>query len=221
MSDNAVIERVTRMVAPLVAQMHLDLYDIEFRGGTLRITIDTPPGTEGGVDLEMISLVTRMISRDFDHDDPVPGKYNLEVTSPGLERTLRTALHYHREVGKTVALRLRDPLDGERRMQGVLVAATDTDITIRLDDAERSERRIPHTQIDRARTVFIWGPAPKPGKAPAGTRSAGAKTASKTGPKSGSRLAGSSAGPAAGPEQTASAAATSSPAEASPTQEAP
>lgn len=220
MSDNAVIERVTRMVAPLVAQMHLDLYDIEFRGGTLRITIDTPPGTEGGVDLEMISLVTRMISRDFDHDDPVPGKYNLEVTSPGLERTLRTALHYQREVGKTVALRLRDPLDGERRMQGVLVAATDTDITIRLDDAELSERRIPHTQIDRARTMFIWGPAPKPGKAPAGSKLAGSKTAAKTGPKSGSRSAGSSAGPAAGLEQTASAAATSSPVEASPTQEA-
>jgi ribosome maturation factor RimP len=165
-SDNAVIERVTRMVAPLVAQMKLDLYDIEFRGGTLRITIDTPPGSETGVTLETIALVTRMISRDFDHDDPMPGHYNLEVTSPGLERTLRTPLHFQREIGKTVALRLRDQLNGERRLQGTLVAATDAEATIRLDDAELSERVVAYTQIDRARTVFVWGPAPKPGKKP-------------------------------------------------------
>lgn len=89
MSD-AVIERVTRMVAPLLVDLKLDLYDIEFRGGVLRITLDTPPGSPGGVNIDTISLVTRMISRDFDHDDPMPGSYTLEVTSPGLERTLRT-----------------------------------------------------------------------------------------------------------------------------------
>lgn len=180
MSDNTVIERVTRMVAPLVAQMQLELYDIEFRGGTLRITIDAPPGSSAGLDLEAIALVTRMISRDFDHDDPVPGHYNLEVTSPGLERTLRTPAHFQREIGKTLAVRLRDPLNGERRIQGSLVAATDSELTVRLDDAAMSERVVPYTQIDRARTVFVWGPSPKPGVKPGvkpGMRPAGAKPA--------------------------------------------
>jgi ribosome maturation factor RimP len=200
MSDNAILERVTRMVAPLVAQMQLELYDIEFRGGTLRITIDTPPGSETGVALDTIALVTRMISRDFDHDDPMPGHYNLEVTSPGLERTLRTPAHFQREVGKTVALRLRDSANSERRLQGTLIAATDADVTLRLDDEAASERVIAHSQIDRARTVFVWGPAPKPGKKPAGSKPAASKSS--------------------GSKKTAAHAATSSPTEASTTQEA-
>ena len=65
MSD-AVVERVTRMVAPLVADLKLDLYDLEYRGGVLRITVDTPPGSSGGVDLDTIALLTRMIGRDFE-----------------------------------------------------------------------------------------------------------------------------------------------------------
>lgn len=207
MSDNAVIERVTRMVAPLVAQMQLDLYDVEFRGGTLRITIDTPPGSPTGVSLDTIALVTRMISRDFDHDDPMPGHYNLEVTSPGLERTLRTPLHFQREIGKTLAVRLRDPMDGERRLQGTLVAADETAAMLRLDDAAMSERVVPYTQIDRARTVFVWGPAPKPGKQPSAT-----KTGDKPGKQPGTKRPGQ--------KQAASIVATSSPEEAPTPQEA-
>jgi ribosome maturation factor RimP len=155
------------MVAPLVADLKLELYDLEMRGGVLRITIDTPPGSPGGVDIDSLTLLTKMISRDFDHDDPMPGHYTLEVTSPGLERTLRLPTHYQREIGKTVALRLRDVVNGERRLQGTLVAADDTAATLRLDDEALSERVVPYDQIDRARTVFVWGPAPKPGKQPA------------------------------------------------------
>lgn len=166
MSD-AVVQRVTKMVAPLVADMKLDLYDIEYRGGVLRITIDTPPGSPGGVTLDEIALLTRMIGRDFDHDDPMPGHYTLEVTSPGLERTLRLPTHFQREIGKIVNIRLRDVASGDRRVQGTLIAATETDAVVRLDDAELTERTIAYSQIDRAKTVFIWGPAPKPGKAPA------------------------------------------------------
>jgi ribosome maturation factor RimP len=172
MSD-AVIERVTRMIAPLIADLKLDLYDIEFRGGTLRVTIDTPPGSPGGVDIDTITLVTRMISRDFDHDDPMPGHYTLEVTSPGLERTLRTPEHFQREVGKPVAIRLRDTAGIDRRVQGTLIAADQNEAIVRLDPepvkkkappAEPVERTIAYSQIDRAKTVFVWAAAPKPGK---------------------------------------------------------
>lgn len=180
MGDNATIARVTAMVAPLVADLKLDLYDVEFRGGTLRITIDTPPGSPSGVNLESIALVTRLLSRDLDHEDPVAGHYTLEVTSPGLERTLRTPLHFQREIGKTVAIRLRDTTHGERRVQGLLVAADDKAATIRPDDTETTARVIAYDQIDRARTVFVWGPAPKPGKAPRAKRGADAATPSNT-----------------------------------------
>lgn len=175
MSTETTLERVRRMVAPIIADLRLDLYDVEFRGGTLRITIDTPPGSEGGVDIDTLTLATKMISRDFDHDDPMPGHYTLEVTSPGLERTLRTPEHFRREVGKPVALRLRDVVQGERRVQGDLVAADDRAATIRAEDM--TERVIPYDQIDRARTVFVWGPAPKPGKQPARPKAAKKTTA--------------------------------------------
>lgn len=169
MGDGPVIERVRELVAPIAADLGLDLYDCEFTGGTLRVSLDTPPGSPSGVDLDTLSLATRLISRELDHTDPVPGRYTLEVTSPGLERPLRVPAHFRREVGKTVSVRLREVVDGHRRLQGELVAADDDGITIR---TEAGEIGLAHHQIDRARTVFVWGPSPKPGKA----RSAGRTT---------------------------------------------
>jgi ribosome maturation factor RimP len=166
MSESTTLDRVSSLISPILRDLQLELYDLEFRGGTLRVTVDTPPNSEGGVNLESITLATRLISREFDHEDPVPGHYTLEVTSPGLERTLRTPAHFRRELGKTVALRLRDiGQAGERRVQGTLVAAEAATITVRLDDdLALSERVVEYDHIDRAKTVFVWGPAPKPGK---------------------------------------------------------
>lgn len=159
MSANSTIDRVRSLVEPIVADLKLDLYDLEFRGGMLRVTIDTPPNSPAGVDLEQIALVTRLVSRELDHHDPVPGHYTLEVTSPGLERTLRLPEHFHREVGKTVSVRLRDTGNAERRFQGVLTRATDDTFTVILDTpaADGSlERTVHYTQVDRAKTVFVW-----------------------------------------------------------------
>jgi len=158
------MDKIRQIVAPIVADLSLDLYDLEFRGGTLRITIDTPVGSEAGVSLEDITLVTRLVGRDFDHHDPIAGHYTLEVTSPGLERTLRTPAHFQRELGKTIAVRLRDAINSERRLQGVLTAADDRTCTIILDEPGKDgtlERTVNLDQIDRARTVFVWGPTPK------------------------------------------------------------
>ena len=161
--SSPVIERVTSLIAPIVSDLGLDLYDIEYSGGVLRVVVDTQPGGPEGVSLDNISLITRLVSREFDHSDPIPGRYTLEVTSPGLERTLREPRHFHREVGKVVAVKLESPLNGERRVQGDLVAANEEGITVRLTDKNMTEVNIPFSNIDRAKTVFNWGPAPKPG----------------------------------------------------------
>ncbi len=166
-SDSAVVARVRSLVQPIASDLGLDLYDVEQRGGTLRVTFDTPPGSERGVDLDQLALATRLVSRELDHDDPVPGRYTLEVTSPGVERTLRTPEHFAREVGKTITVRLVGVEHEERRLQGVLVAADDRSATLRLDDKVDEtgapvERVNPLDQIDKARTVFVWGPSPKP-----------------------------------------------------------
>jgi ribosome maturation factor RimP len=173
MAESPVIDRVRAIVDPIVADLGLELYDCEFAGGVLRVAIDTPPGSESGVDLEALALATRLISREFDHTDPVPGRYTLEVTSPGLERPLRLPHHFQREIGKKVAVRLRELVDDRRRLQGDLVAADDTTATVRTDTGDVV---IPIDLIDRARTVFEWGPQPKPGKA----RPAGSKTTPKS-----------------------------------------
>lgn len=164
MSAGSEIDRVHAIVGPIASDLHLDVYDVERRGGTIRVTLDTPAGSESGITLDSLSLATRLISRELDHEDPIAGHYTLEVTSPGLERPLRTPAHFQREVGKAVTVRLRDPLADPRRVQGQLVAADDATVTLLLDDG--SERALGFDEIDKARTVFEWGPKPKPGKGP-------------------------------------------------------
>jgi ribosome maturation factor RimP len=155
-----VLARVRDLVVPIATDLGLDVYDLEQRGGTLRITLDTPPGAGAGVTLDVLALASRLMSKELDQHDPIPSRYTLEVTSPGVERTLRTPAHFQREVGKVVAIRLANVEAEQRRVQGVIAGADDEGVTIRADDVDR---RIPYTDIDRARTVFEWGGQPKPG----------------------------------------------------------
>ena len=165
MTDTPMIQKVRALVDPIATDLQLDIYDIEQRGSTLRVTLDTRAGTPGSVDMEQLSLATRLISRELDHADPVPGRYTLEVTSPGVERSLRTPAHFQREIGKTVSVRLANVEAEHRRLEGVLVAADERTATIRVDGAEPVDHTVEIESIDRARTVFVWGPQPKPGKA--------------------------------------------------------
>jgi ribosome maturation factor RimP len=146
--------RVQELVAPLLDAQGLELVDVEVKPGLLRIAIDQP----GGVDLDAISQATRIISDALDREDPLPGRYSLEVSSPGVERPLRTPAHFQHFVGTTVSVRTTaaGAPEGERRVQGHLDGADDEGITI-------EGRRIAYGEIDRAHTVFEWGPAPKPG----------------------------------------------------------
>lgn len=170
MSAATEIDRMHAIVGPIASDLGLDVYDIERRGATVRVTLDTEPGSDGGISLDSISLATRLISRELDHEDPIAGHYTLEITSPGLERPLRTAAHFQREVGKTITARLRDPLADPRRVQGTLIAADERIATLVLDDG--TERAIDVNDIDKARTVVDWSPPPKPGKGSAGKKQA-------------------------------------------------
>jgi ribosome maturation factor RimP len=156
-----VVEAVTAMVSPILSDLSLELYDLEFAGGILRVTIDTPTGQESGVDVDQISLVTRLLGRELEHDDVVPGRFTLEITSPGLERTLRTPHHFQREVGKNVTIRLVAEHEGRRRMAGTLVGATSTTASVRLENSSDTVE-VPLSLIDKAKTVFVWESQPKP-----------------------------------------------------------
>jgi ribosome maturation factor RimP len=162
------IDRVREIVVPLLEARGLDLYDVEQHGPVLRITIDRA----GGIDLDAVGEATKAISLALDEHDPLPGKYTLEVSSPGLERTLRTPAHFALAVGDEVSVKTTAEFDGDRRVAGTLVAADDDGVRIRVDGPDGEELAIAYGEIEKARTVFDWGPTPK--------RPATSKTTPKT-----------------------------------------
>ena len=169
----SVSDRVRDLVAPICTDLGLELYDVEHAGGKVRVTVERA----GGVDLEALSIATRLISRELDERDPVPGRYQLEVSSPGLERPLRTPAHFQRAVGSTVSVRLHPGAGEERRVAGTLREADDEGITVQLEDA--GAVRVPYGDIERARTTFAWGGQPKPGKRPGARQTPARRAAAK------------------------------------------
>lgn len=151
-------ENVTRLVTPIADDFDVELVDVEYNDAHVKVVIDQPEGLESGVLVE----VTKAISRMIDAEDPIPGTFTLEVTSPGIERPLKKPPHFQRAVGSDVAIKTNPDVDGERRIEGVLVAADEFGITVEIPD--HPTRTLKYGEIKTARTVFDWGPAPKPGK---------------------------------------------------------
>lgn len=157
------VERVTELIEPLLAAGGVEVVDVELNRTVLTITIDQP----GGLGMDAIAEATRIVSRALDEHDPIPGSYTLEVTSPGLERSLRRPDHFTRAVGSLVTVKTVVGIEGDRRTTGTLVAADAHGITVAGAGAGGGDRRLAYEEIDRARTVFEWGPNPKPGQRPA------------------------------------------------------
>ena len=104
----SVVDRVRELVAPIVEGAGAHIYDIEFAGGILRILVDH----EDGIGIDDIKRISRATSHMLDETDPIPGRYTLEVSSPGLERPLRTESHYLRALGEKIKLKTFVEVDG-------------------------------------------------------------------------------------------------------------
>jgi ribosome maturation factor RimP len=149
------VERMLRdtlvaMLGPVVADQGYELWDLEYapgRGnGFLRIYIDA----QAGITLDDCERVSRAVSDLLDAADPLPGQYTLEVSSPGLDRPLRTAEHFARYVGETVSVELAQPLDGRRRFKGPLRAAAEDAVEVEVDGRRHV---LPMAGIRRAHLV--------------------------------------------------------------------
>jgi ribosome maturation factor RimP len=142
-----------QMVRPVVEAAGLDLVEVAFgrEGGrrVLRVTVDR----DGGVDLDSIAEASERISRRLDVEDFDPGPYELQVSSPGVERPLRGAADFARSIGERVRVRTTGPVDGSRTHTGTLVGAGDREVRIA---TEQGERTIEYEEIASARTVFDW-----------------------------------------------------------------
>ncbi|HEX4866296.1 MAG TPA: ribosome maturation factor RimP [Acidimicrobiales bacterium] len=148
-------DRVQALVLPILDAAGLDLYDLELAGGTLQILVDR----EGGAGIDEIATVSRQISRALDEHDPIDGHYTLEVSTPGLERPLRTPAHFVRAVGRTVKVKTRPGTEGDRRLEGTVTSVEDDAVTFALPDG--TTRTLRCDDIERARTTFEWGGAAK------------------------------------------------------------
>jgi ribosome maturation factor RimP len=157
------VDTIAQALAPAVSALGLELYDVDLSGSgrarILRVMVDR----EGGVDLDAIADATQAVSPLLDApplDAVIAGPYALEVSSPGLERPLRTPAHYARAVGETVSVKSRAGAEhGARRVRGVVTAADDTGFELTLDDG--TVERIAYDDVTQARTVFEWGNEPK------------------------------------------------------------
>lgn len=120
-------------LAPLVEGLGYELWELEYspgRGnGFLRLYIDAA----AGITLDDCERVSRAVSEVLDAEDPIPGQYTLEVSSPGLERPLRTAEHFARFVGETVSVETVQAIEGRRRFKGVLAAAGAETVEVEVD----------------------------------------------------------------------------------------
>ena len=148
-------ERVNDLVDPLCARVGVEMVDLEFAGGVLRITVDQA----GGVGTAALADLAGEVSRALDRTDPIPGTFTLEVTSPGLERPLKRPEHFGRVVGTRITLKTCPGTEGDRRLEGILEAADGCGLVLRTDDG--SPRTVAYEEVQTARTVFTWEQAPK------------------------------------------------------------
>ena len=126
-------ETLERLLRPVVEGLGFELWELEYfprRGNALlRLYLDSP----GGVTLDDCERVSRAVSEVLDAEDPLPERYELEVSSPGLERPLRTPEQFARDVGEQVFVELVAPLEGRRRFKGPLAAVSTTTIEVAVD----------------------------------------------------------------------------------------
>jgi len=115
-------------------------------GSVLRVYIDG----ESGVTLNDCSKVSRQISAMLDVEDPIQGKYTLEVSSPGLDRPLFERAHYQKYVGSRVKVRLSVPIDDRRNFAGVLLRVEGDDIHLLVD---QEEVVVPFSDIEKAKII--------------------------------------------------------------------
>jgi ribosome maturation factor RimP len=141
------------LIRPVIEGSGLELVDVAFRRESGRRILRVIVDREGGVDVDTIAELAERVSRRLDVEGFAPGPYALEVTSPGIERSLKGPRDFERRVGDTVKVKTTRPVDGRTKITGELVSADDDGIVV---SAVGGELRVRHVDIVSARTVVDW-----------------------------------------------------------------
>lgn len=146
--------RIHAMIAPAVAALGYELVGVEFSEGRRRSMLRVYIDAENGVNVDDCASVSRQVSSVLDVEDPVAGEYDLEVSSPGLDRPLFESAHFVRFAGERARVSTHLEIGGQRNFTGVLGGVVDDEVIVQVDDG--TEHRIPLTSIRRARLVPQW-----------------------------------------------------------------
>ena len=143
-------DQLIELLQPVVDRLGYELWELEYAarsgGGLLRLYIDSPEG----ITLEDCERVSRAVSEVMDAEDPIAAHYTLEVSSPGLDRVLRTPAHFARVSGERVKVETTTPVNGRKRFAGRLTAVSDDEIAL---DVDGSVVKLPIDGIHKARVA--------------------------------------------------------------------
>ncbi len=146
--------RLQELIEPVVTALGYELVGVVYvpqgRHSLLRVYIDRTGDSDGGITLDDCERVSHQVSGVLDVEDPVAGQYQLEVSSPGLDRPLFSREHFVRFTGRRAKLRLHTPQNGRRNFSGVLSGVRDGLVVIVEDGAEFA---LPFESIDKAQLV--------------------------------------------------------------------
>jgi ribosome maturation factor RimP len=151
----SVVARVREAAERVAAGFGLEIFDVQFRreaaGMVLRVQIDRPgpaATAEESVSIEDCSRVSRDLSALLDVEDVIPTKYTLEVSSPGLDRPLRSAADFRRFAGRWAKIVMREAVDGQSYFKGRLRGVESETVLIEAEDGR--QHRVPVGVIARA-----------------------------------------------------------------------
>ncbi len=146
----AKVDELNALIEPVVSGMGFILWGVEFlRSGkfsTLRIYIDH----EDGINVDHCADVSRQVSAVMDVEDPITGNYNLEVSSPGMDRPLFSIEQYAAYLNEWVEIKLRHAFDGRRNFKGVIVGIDEEDVVVLVDG---EEYLLPIETIEKGRII--------------------------------------------------------------------
>src|SRR5688500_8213656 len=149
------LEEVKDLAEAVTRRRSLRLWDIEMGGQPGRAIVRVFVDADGGIDLDTVAEVSEEISRGLDLRDPIQGRYMLEVSTPGLERNLKSAEHFKLSVGRAVVVKTSTQfVPNSNRIEGTLEQADDKAARI---VSNGQTVQVPYDQIKSARTVFEWG----------------------------------------------------------------
>jgi ribosome maturation factor RimP len=141
------------LIRPVIEGSGLELVDVAFRRESGRRVLRVVVDREGGVDVDTIAELAEKVSRRLDVEGFAPGPYALEVSSPGIERSLKMPRDFARRVGDNVKVKTTTPIEGRTNITGELVSADDDGIAVA---AAGGELRVRYADIASARTVVDW-----------------------------------------------------------------